>query len=96
MKTIIYKYPLAVQGIQTLEMPKDAKILTIQTQRDTPCLWAEITKPYEVALKSFIIVGTGHEVNKKPNTQHNYIGTFQLNNGDLVFHCYEVCNDSDA
>ncbi|GAI73874.1 unnamed protein product [marine sediment metagenome] len=32
----IFKYPIPAEDHFTLELPKDAKILTIQTQRGTP------------------------------------------------------------
>ena len=37
MKTI-YKYQLDVTDVQTLHIPKNSKILNIQTQKNTPCI----------------------------------------------------------
>ena len=36
----IYKYQLIVTDRQDVQLPEGAEILTIQTQVDTPCLWA--------------------------------------------------------
>ncbi|MGL5912788.1 MAG: DUF7352 domain-containing protein [Bacteroidales bacterium] len=86
MKTI-YKYPIEVTNEQTIKLPKGAKILTIQTQRETPCIWAMIDKTEqeteEVELR---VHGTGHDV---PDSETlRYIGTFQLHGGSLVFHTF--------
>ena len=40
MKKKIYKYPLEVQDEQVVMLPTGAKILTVQSQKDRPCLWA--------------------------------------------------------
>lgn len=62
----IWKYPLYVQDVQTVEMPDEADILTVQVQGDVPCLWAMV----------------------------NPDGTFQLKNGSLVLHVFEITTDS--
>ena len=36
----IFKYELKVSDIQFVSMPKGAKLLKVQTQRATPCIWA--------------------------------------------------------
>lgn len=42
MKTI-WKFQLKVDDFQTLEIPKDSKLLAVQTQGETPCLWALVS-----------------------------------------------------
>ena len=39
MKKQIWKFGINPNKI-IVEMPKDAEILTIQTQNETPCIWA--------------------------------------------------------
>ena len=39
MKTI-WKFPVPVNDGNVLEMPEGAKILSVQVQGETPCLWA--------------------------------------------------------
>ncbi len=83
----IWKFPLEVRDIQRLYMPPGAKILAVQTQGDMPCIWALIEQrnlsPEE---RVFRVVGTGHDFDGKGD----YIGTFQMARGALVFHVFEV------
>ena len=50
-------------------------------------LWVEIDPNVtETEYRRFLSYGTGHAMPDNPGT---YIGTFQLQGGDLVFHTYE-------
>jgi hypothetical protein len=85
---VIWKYQLKVQDEQIVSMPEDAKILCIQAQREKPCLSViikteKISKPVD---RTFLMYGTGHTHEK---IEGDYIGTFQLHNGRLVFHLFE-------
>lgn len=80
----------------TLQMPKGARVLTVQTQGGAEafgyfgqqlCLWAEVDTDAEKEPRRFRIAGTGHRLPDEPLT---YLGTFQLRGGALVFHVYEV------
>lgn len=82
MTSSIWKFPLA----EEIEMPKKAKVLTVQVQRDIPCIWAVVDPSADREVRRFVIVGTGHSMNRKGP----YIGTFQLEGGALVFHVFEV------
>ena len=84
MKTI-YKFPLALSGL-SVSLPAEAKLLCVQMQREQPFLWVELTPNGPLFERNFVIVGTGQVV--PPNS--NYIGTFQMDGGALVFHVYEV------
>lgn len=88
MKTI-YKYPLAITDMQTILMPKGAKVLTAQLQKGELMLWAMVDTdpilPKDARL--FFIYGTGHPV-ADTDTQR-YLTTFQLSDGALVFHLFE-------
>lgn len=87
MRTV-FKYPLAVADIQHVEMPSGAAILCVQTQRDQPCLWALVDTDESAMVKREIrVAGTGHPISEG---QMHYIGTFQLADGSLVFHTFEV------
>jgi hypothetical protein len=85
MKTI-HKYPLNVGAVKT-EMPAGARVLSVQVQKDIPCLWAEVDTDNPSVYRSFLILGTGHQV---PTGDVEYLGTFQLYGGDFVGHVYEV------
>lgn len=85
MKTI-YKYQLDVTDVQTLHIPKNSKILNIQTQREIPCIWALVDTNEKIEDRKIKIYGTGHECGPG---REEYIGSFQLENGALVFHVFE-------
>ena len=80
----IYKYKLVPAETQAIIMPEGAKVLTVQVQRGCPCLWALVESTNPPIARHFRIYGTGE------NFVHGeYIGSFQLAGGDLVFHVFE-------
>lgn len=85
----IYKYNLEVQDAQVVALPKDAKILCVQAQNNEPQLWAEVDTENPKEKRGILIVGTGHPMENVTNNRR-YISTFQLHNGALVFHAYEI------
>jgi len=87
MKTI-YKYSLETIKNQFIDLPVDSKILCVQTQNDTPCIWALVDDAV-AALETRIIYtyGTGHDIPDADNLV--YIGTYQLLIGKLIFHLFE-------
>jgi len=88
MKTTIYKYQLDTTDKQTITMPKGAKILCIQTENDIPCIWAVVNPNEHSEDRYFEIYGTGHYI-LTDNKKMIYIGTYQLYDGKLIFHCFE-------
>jgi hypothetical protein len=86
MHNTIWKFPLTVTDTQFISLPKDAEILCVQVQMEAPCLWAKVDSTIEdketVLIETF---GTGHPMDEK---NRKYIGTYQLNNGHLIFHVF--------
>lgn len=85
MKTI-WKFPLALADEIHLRMPQNAQILSVQVQDGIACLWALVDPEYELITRIVLIRGTGHPC----NDVGSYISTFQMINGDLVFHAFEA------
>lgn len=86
MRTI-YKY--AIQpGKFDIHMPKGAKVLTVQTQHRQPQMWVLLDTSNEPERRGFVTFPTGGEV--PTDTHLDYIGTFQLNDGYLVYHLFEI------
>lgn len=83
----IYKYKLGLEDVQEIEMPGGTKILCVQTQRNKPYLWAEVTPDKITRTYKIITVGTG-QILPESDYIMNYVGTYQLNSGFLVFHVY--------
>lgn len=89
----IWKFPLPVTNRVVVEMPKGATILCVQSQGDGPCIWARVTPAAPKELRTFNIFGTGHPL---PNNPGRYLATVQTHGGGLVWHVFEVTNQSEG
>lgn len=87
MSTTIYKYQFDVADEVTLDMPTGAKVLCVQMQRDAPCVWALVDASAPLEPRCFEVYGTGHKIENVSGLQ--YVGTFQMRDGLLVFHLFE-------
>lgn len=85
MRTI-WKYDLQVKDNQFVNMPRGARVLSVQAQNDFPCIWAEVDSEQPKEPRMFVMYGTGHPMVGQSSL---YVGTFQLRGGQLVFHVYE-------
>ena len=84
----IWKYPVAITDLQTIKMPHDSLILSVQVQGESAVLWAVINPDAKLVERHFRLVGTGHTIYCEIDTLV-YVGTFQIYNGALVFHLFE-------
>lgn len=84
----IYKYQIPVTDEFRLPLPAQAKVLTVQTQYGAPCMWVQLDTHADTIQRVFHVYGTGHPID--PNEALTYLGTFQLSEGRLVFHVFEV------
>lgn len=80
---VIFKYPLFITDRQWVPLPKGAKILDVQVQDTTPCVWALVDQNAPVNHETVTIYGTGNPVPEKPGL---YIATFQSCGG--VWHVF--------
>lgn len=88
----IWKFEIAeITDRFTLDMPKGASILTVQIQNDMPSVWACVDSEQDIERRYFEIVGTGNPFPKEndEDIDRQYIGTFQLHEGKIVFHLFE-------
>lgn len=95
MVKTIFKYNLDTTTIQVIQMPINAKILTVQTQYNEPKLWVLVNPMAENFEERIIeIYGTGQPIEYPSGFENRkYIGTYQLNEGKYVFHVFEkMCN----
>jgi len=86
MGKVIYKYELEISNDQEVHLPKGYEILTVQEQKGIACMWVlhdDTTTRDDMTV--ITIYGTGHKVPDNPGT---YVGTFQIHNGQLVFHVF--------
>lgn len=82
----IYKYELALQTHQIIEMPQYTEILTVQMQGENICLWANVDTEYSLAPRTIVIAGTGEPL--LTAGLHTHIATIQM--GIMVWHFFEV------
>jgi len=85
MKTI-WKFPLAIMDAQRIAMPEGAEILSVQVQHREPCLWAKVNPDAPPEMRYVRTYGTGHPIDESEAV--SFIGTYQLNGGNLVFHVF--------
>ena len=91
MNKVIWKFPIETKGRQEILMPKGAEILCIQIQQDKPTIWAlvEFLPPEK---RIFEVFGTGHNIKSGGDIKRDYVGTYQVGDGHLVFHVFERIN----
>lgn len=84
----IWKFVFNVSDRFTILMPEGAEILAVQTQNETPCVWARVNPSAPLVGRDFAVFGTGHEV--PDDVAYAHVGTFQLHGGTFVGHLFEV------
>jgi len=87
MKQIIWKYPLKTGSEVFVEMPAGATVLSLQTQNETPCIWAAVDPDASKIKRRFVIYPTGLGMSEEDQHLH-YIGTFLLLKGQFVGHVF--------
>lgn len=84
----IFKYPVHITDLQTIEMHKGAEILCFQVQEtihgNFPTLWAIVDPDAPKETRSFRVIGTGNPIE---NDMREYIGTVQM--PPFVWHLFE-------
>ena len=82
----IYKYLLTIDANNSIELPKNSKILSLQLQNNNPCIWVLVDPKEPLEVINFVTYGTGHEIKSGLG---DFIGTYQLHDGALVFHVFK-------
>lgn len=86
MKTV-WKFP--IRGIEnvSLQMPAGAQLLHAALQIGQLCVWALVDPTQKNEDRHLRIAGTGHAITEEIK---QYLGTFQVSGGALIFHVFEV------
>lgn len=90
MGHVIWKFPIDTKDRTTIEINKGALILSLQVQYGEPYIWAMCDMDAEAEERTFRIFGTGHPFQQNEGESLQFIGTYQLRGGALVFHLFEV------
>jgi len=95
--SVIWKFPLGPSLAERIEveMPRGARLLDVQAQKDVPCIWALVDPAAEREKRVFWVAGTGHALPRDSGALA-YCGTFQLRDGEFVFHLFEEVVDGAA
>lgn len=83
----VFKYGVECADTFTIELPKNASILSLQIQNYMPYIWVLVNEEMPMETRRFRLVGTGHDIKERII---EFIGTFQMQDGKLVFHLFEI------
>jgi hypothetical protein len=83
-----WKFPLDTTDVQTVSMPKGAKVLSVQMQFDRITAWALVDNAELVSQPvRFHVIGTGYPLPDYTDAWQ-FIGTVQMLDGSLIFHVF--------
>ena len=90
-RRVVWKYPVGMDRF-SLSLPMGAQVLCAQKQYGTIEMWVLVDPDPDVEIerRHFLLVGTGHEHDVAGLTYEGYVGTFQVRQGTLVFHLFEL------
>lgn len=83
----VWKYPVPAANTFTVEMPKDAKVLSMQVYEGTPQMWALVDPDAPRISRRFFITETN--INHIIYDDDHFIGTFFMMGGSLALHLFE-------
>jgi hypothetical protein len=84
---IIYKYNVQPNHENVLQLPKNAKILNVQVQRNKLECWV-LQDEDEMEYKGVIVAVYGTGIPIPTHGRLNYLNTTQTSDGMLVFHTF--------
>lgn len=85
----IFKYPLQIVDQQTIMLSVSAKVLSVDNQRGSLCLWA-LVDPLDglIAPRRIFVHGTGHDIPVASAVSNKqFIGTVLME--PFVWHVFE-------
>lgn len=82
----IWKFPIVITDRQFIQMPSEATILSVGTQRGVPCVWALVNTESPMGFHEIAVVGTG---NPCWCADWRFVGTFQTHDGDGIWHLFD-------
>lgn len=85
----IFKYPIPIiDGIIECKVPRNFRYCDIQVQDNKIYMWCLINNNEKIITIKLRVFGTGHKIDNPED--YEYLKTVQLDNGDLIFHVFEV------
>lgn len=91
----IFKWTLQLTDLQELQIPRGARVLSVQTQNDIPRLWALVDEREPLEKRCFATYGTGNPIPAESDFSR-FVGTYQCSDGAFVFHVFEESLRNDT
>lgn len=91
----IWKYPLAIKGSQTIEVPEGAQFLSTIEQNSCPTLYFLVDPERQKTELNMVVVGTGHPIPNDVLDSLHYLGTIPTKEG-FVWHAFVVMDDNSG
>lgn len=87
----IWKYPVGTDYF-SVRMPGGARVLSVDVQDGAVFMWALVDPDDFEEAREFVTFGPAHPLPDDAE-DFDFIGTFLLHGGGLVFHLFEVTRD---
>jgi hypothetical protein len=85
----IWKFPLSITDFQTVKMPPNSRVLTVQVQKRKLYVWAMVNLRNTTQIDyPFWIHGTGHPIEETQIQTVRYISTVSMDDGALMLHVF--------
>lgn len=82
----VWKFLLALQDFQVVEMPDGARPLHVAVQGGSIALWALVDPKQPKTMRGFYLHGTGHPIGQEVGA---HVGSVLMQGGALVWHVFE-------
>lgn len=86
---VVWKFPIKYGDFVDLQLPVGAKLLHVDEQYGTPCIWALVDPQKQKETRRFRLAGTGHPINFQIESL-SHVGSYLTAGGQLVFHLFEI------
>lgn len=87
---MIWKFTLIGRNVvQTIQMPRSARVLSVMMQDGSLCVWVEVDPRNDLVTRRFATIGTGIPMDDvMPNSSHVFVGS--VVEGPFVWHVYDL------
>ncbi len=91
-KRVIWKWPVPIQGVVTLNVPRGTAFLSVAEQCGDVCVWGLVYPDARMGCRILRVFGTGDAHPEEVFAGLRFLGTCVTAGGTLVWHVYEETN----
>jgi len=88
MNNVIWRYELNATEKNSILIPENSEILSIQAHNDIICMWIKVNPVKRKVKRIFEIIETGIPMSEI-DIPRKFISTVQLFNGKMILHVFE-------